>query len=413
VSPVVSARGLSKSYRIPHRAIAKLDPAQVPSGLLSRFLQRRRFDENAWVLEDVSFDIAEGEIVGVVGRNGSGKSTLLKILSRIIRPTRGTAVVRGRVSALIEVGTGFHLDLTGRENVFLNGTLLGMAQSEIKAKFDEIIDFAEVERFLDLPVKYYSSGMYARLAFAVAAHLDPEVLIVDEVLSVGDAEFQKKCLGKMTNMTRDGRTVFFVSHNMTAVGALCTRCLLLRDGRVVCDDRPEIVIQNYVDVSERGAGGEIELDRPPGQPPVYISRAALRSLAGEVGARIEMGEGALLEIDYTVATPVHDLSMEILVSRNGVPLINSYDTDTEDWLRAKREPGRYRALLQLPLQQLKEGSYTIELPISWNWKSLVDPRAVLAFDIVNYRRDLMHRSYRADRPGQYALDINWNTRTLA
>jgi lipopolysaccharide transport system ATP-binding protein len=409
VSSVVSAHGLSKSYRIPHLA----RPARVPEtstpGPLGRLLGRSRFEETAWVLDDVSFDIVEGEIVGVVGRNGSGKSTLLKILARIVRPTRGSATIRGRVGALIEVGTGFHPDLTGRENVFLNGTLLGMGQAEIRAKFDEIVEFAEIERFLDLPVKYYSSGMYTRLAFAVAAHLDPEILIVDEVLSVGDAEFQKKCLGKMGNMTRDGRTVFFVSHNMAAVGALCTRCLLLRHGRLVCDDQPDVVIKRYVEASETGAAGEVKLDRPAGEPPAYVARAALKTPAGDVTNQIEMGEDALLEVDYVVERPVRDVSMEILVSRNGIPLINSFDTDAEEGLREKRDAGRYRALLRLPLQQLKEGSYTIELAILWNRQNLIDPRAVLAFDIACYRRDLTHRSYRTDRPGQYAIDIAWNT----
>ena len=406
---VVSAQALSKSYSIPHSAQA----GSAVSGWRRIIDARRRgSSETAWVLNDVTFSVTQGEIVGVIGRNGSGKSTLLKILARIIRPNRGTATVVGRIGALLEVGTGFHPDLTGRENIFLNGTLLGMAQREIRARFDEIVAFSEVERFLDLPVKFYSSGMYARLAFAVAAHLDPEILIVDEVLSVGDAEFQKKCLGKMESMTRAGRTVFFVSHNLAAVTSLCTRCLLLKSGQLVADGPPELAIRKYVDTGEAGAGGEIVLARPLSSPGAYVIRAALTMPGGDIVSKIEMGSSVLLEIDYVIDRPQRDMTMEILVSRNGVPLLNSFDTDTDAGLRERREIGRYRVRLELPLQYLKEGAYTIEFPIHANKHSLVDPLAILTFDIVNYRRDLTHRSYRADRPGQFASDIAWNTQKL-
>src|SRR5947208_7962994 len=189
--------------------------------------------EDFWALKDVSFEVQRGEVVGIIGRNGAGKSTLLKILSRITEPTTGKVGIRGRVASLLEVGTGFHPELTGRENIFLNGAILGMTKVEIKSKFDEIVAFAETEKFLDTPVKRYSSGMYVRLAFAVAAHLEPEILVVDEVLAVGDAEFQKKCLGKMEQVSRGGRTVLFVSHNMAAIEALCSSGLVLADGKLV------------------------------------------------------------------------------------------------------------------------------------------------------------------------------------
>jgi len=404
--PVVSVRGLSKSYWIP-----QLAGRREAAGWRQRLRSAR--GGKTFVLEDVSFDVTQGEIVGVIGRNGSGKSTLLKILARIVRPTRGAATVTGRIGALLEVGTGFHPDLTGRENIVLNGTLLGMTQPEIRERFDEIVEFSEIERFLDLPVKFYSSGMYARLAFSVAAHLDPEILIVDEVLSVGDAEFQKKCLGKMGSMTRAGRTLFFVSHSLAAITSLCTRCLLLKGGRLVADDLPEVAVAKYVDSGEAAHGGEIVLTRPAGDPGVYVARAVLKSRDGHaVAAKVEMGEPATLEIEYVIERPQRDLTMEILVSRNGVPLLASFDTDTENRLRERREPGRYRAHLELPLGAFKEGAYTIEFPIHANKQSLVDPLAVLAFDIVNYRRDLSHRSYRIDRQGQYGLDIAWNTRKV-
>ena len=189
-------------------------------------------NEHFWALQDVSFDVKKGEILGIIGRNGAGKSTLLKILSRVTTPTKGTAKIKGRVASLLEVGTGFHPELTGRENIFLNGAILGMSRAEIKKKFDEIVAFSEIEKFLDTPVKRYSSGMYVRLAFAVAAHLEPEILVVDEVLAVGDAQFQKKCLGKMENVSKEGRTVLFVSHNMNAIEQLCTSCLMIENGKI-------------------------------------------------------------------------------------------------------------------------------------------------------------------------------------
>jgi lipopolysaccharide transport system ATP-binding protein len=231
--------------------------------------------EEFWALKDVSFEVMRGEVIGIIGRNGAGKSTLLKILSRITEPTEGRAILRGRVASLLEVGTGFHAELSGRENIFLNGAILGMTRAEIKRKFDEIVAFAEVEKFLDTPVKRYSSGMYVRLAFAVAAHLEPEILVVDEVLAVGDAEFQKKCLGKMQDVAKGGRTVLFVSHNMAAIQTLCSTTLLLKNGKIVCFEETALALEKYLstihaaassspefwNVSDRRGSGEIRFER--------------------------------------------------------------------------------------------------------------------------------------------------------
>src|ERR1700677_3817846 len=219
-----------------------------------------RSTEEFWALRDVSFELKRGEVMGIIGRNGAGKSTLLKILSRITEPTSGRIEIDGRVASLLEVGTGFHPELSGRENIFLNGAILGMGRSEIRAKFDEIVAFAEVEKFLDTPVKRYSSGMYVRLAFAVAAHLEPEILIVDEVLAVGDAEFQKKCLGKMKDVAGHGRTVLFVSHNMAAIETLCSRALLLARGGVVSDGQVDAVIDDYTNTSKASHALSFEAD---------------------------------------------------------------------------------------------------------------------------------------------------------
>ncbi|TWT82763.1 Teichoic acids export ATP-binding protein TagH [Planctomycetes bacterium CA13] len=258
----IAVNEISKAYRIFRRdalpdtligMMTSIARSPIRNIRYLRSLSRNIADSNEltsdqfWALRDVSFDIPTGEVVGVIGRNGAGKSTLLKILSRITEPTSGEAVIRGRISSLLEVGTGFHPELTGRENVYMNGTILGMTKREIDKKFDQIVDFAGVDRFLDTPIKRYSSGMQVRLAFSVAAHLDPEILIIDEVLAVGDAEFQKRCIGKMQEVAGGGRTVLFVSHNMSAIGQLCTSGILLSEGRVTASGKLDDVVQSYMD----------------------------------------------------------------------------------------------------------------------------------------------------------------------
>lgn len=272
VSPIViRAEGLGKKYLIGHetgrpRYLALRDV--LVQGGKNIFRKAKGLTQSAeatarpeieefWALKNVNFELGSGEVLGIIGRNGAGKSTLLKILSRITEPSAGRVTIRGRVASLLEVGTGFHPELTGRENIFLNGAVLGMKRAEIKRKFDEIVDFAEVEKFLDTPVKRYSSGMYVRLAFAVAAHLEPEILVVDEVLAVGDAEFQKKCLNKMSEVASGGRTVLFVSHNLSAVADLCTRALLLEKGQIECAGTPEQVITAYIEQSSSSQIGNL------------------------------------------------------------------------------------------------------------------------------------------------------------
>lgn len=258
---VITVENLCKKYTIGHQKQARYETFRENLNHMGRgMLQRLRHPlsankenvdlEDFWALKDVNFEIKQGDRVGIIGRNGAGKSTLLKILSRITEPTSGRITIKGRVASLLEVGTGFHPELTGRENIFLNGAILGMNRIEIKKKFDEIVDFAEIEKFLDTPVKRYSSGMYVRLAFSVAAHLEPEILLVDEVLAVGDAEFQKKCLGKMGQVAQEGRTILFVSHNMTAIENLCSRATIFKDGRKFQDGEPGQIIGSYLCGSE-------------------------------------------------------------------------------------------------------------------------------------------------------------------
>jgi len=259
-APIVSVRGLGKMYHLGKGRSHDTLRDQLAHGFraLGRRLGSRREetpDQILWALRDISFEVAQGEVLGVIGPNGAGKSTLLKVLSQITDPTEGEVRIRGRIASLLEVGTGFHPELTGRENIYLNGSILGMSRGEIRGKFDEIVAFSEVERFLDTPVKRYSSGMYVRLAFAVAAHLQPEILVVDEVLAVGDAQFQKKCLGKMEDVSKQGRTVFFVSHNMSAVERLCGRVLLLNTGRLAMDGPAASVVQRHMEQSHGHADG--------------------------------------------------------------------------------------------------------------------------------------------------------------
>jgi lipopolysaccharide transport system ATP-binding protein len=322
--------GLGKQYRIggpPERYRMLRDSlasaARASAGGLRSLLRRggrrgrqSRAGETFWALKDVSFEVRRGEVLGIIGCNGAGKSTLLKILSRITEPTDGTADIYGRVGSLLEVGTGFHPELTGRENVYLNGAILGMKRAEIRRKFDEIVAFAEVERFIDTPVKRYSSGMYLRLAFAVAAHLEPEILIVDEVLAVGDAGFQAKCLGKMENLGRGGRTVLFVSHNMTAIQNLCTRSVLLTAGRLSVDGDPSEVISEYNREVTTTRGADVDLSghagRTSGSIPTML-RVRVVDAADDRTPFIRVCGTARVEVEFAADRPLDDVTFGLVV----------------------------------------------------------------------------------------------------
>ncbi len=308
MKPIIRIDNLGKQYRIGARRTPYLtlrDSLSEAARWPLRWLRREQKPQEStiWALKDVSLEIQPGEVVGIIGRNGAGKSTLLKVLSRITEPTTGQVDVYGRVGSLLEVGTGFHGELTGRENVYLNGAILGMSRAEISRKFDEIVAFSEVEKFLDTPVKHYSSGMQVRLAFAVAAHLEPEILIVDEVLAVGDASFQKKCLGKMTDVSRQGRTVLFVSHNMGAIQGLCNRGILIESGEVLADDALKSVIEQYFQlVAERG---NITVSTSPkGSYPLDIRRVFLKDSSGQPTTSLAPGASLAVEIHYQARVPL-------------------------------------------------------------------------------------------------------------
>lgn len=379
---IITVENLGKKYTLRHAAAGVRYTAlrDVISTGLKRFLGRSGGFSAAtnrdefWALQDVSFKVNQGEVLGIIGRNGAGKSTLLKILSRITEPTRGRITLRGRVASLLEVGTGFHPELTGRENIFLNGAILGMTRAEITRKFDEIVAFAEVERFLDTPVKHYSSGMYVRLAFAVAAHLEPEILVVDEVLAVGDAEFQKKCLQKMNDVARGGRTVLFVSHNMNAITNLCSRTILLNKGQCEFDGSVDSGILHYVSQASNDKTTRwtrpLEFQRPPagfmsvnsylqGRQPHLI-------LVLEVELGIDTGSGSLMmavDICDSASTPI----MQALPSP--APFIPG-------------NQGNQKVALEIDLPPLIPGTYTVDVWTGTHFNNTADQlKSVIAFDV--------------------------------
>jgi lipopolysaccharide transport system ATP-binding protein len=377
MSSIIRAEGLSKKYVIGHEHVGAYNTlrdeiAQRARSLarsVLRPLSKRGRDggtdyEEFWALRDVSFEVAEGERLGMIGRNGAGKSTLLKILSRITEPTSGRVTIRGRVASLLEVGTGFHPELSGRENIFLNGAVLGMSRAEIGRKFDEIVAFAEVEKFLDTPVKRYSSGMYLRLAFAVAAHLEPEILVVDEVLAVGDAEFQRKCLGKMSDVAQQGRTVLFVSHNMSAILRLTQETLVIEKGRLKMRAPTPQAVDYYLSqgYSQEGQRTWDEDEVPPESPPFRPLAVRIVGPQEQICDTVRSTDPFRIEIEYSLDAPVSGLRVGIyLMSTRGEYILTSFDTD--DPGRYDRYPvrpaGRYVSRCTVPGDFLNEGRYAV------------------------------------------------------
>jgi lipopolysaccharide transport system ATP-binding protein len=321
-SPAIVVDSISKQYKVGHfnmrRSFGEFLRWLVLSPVyrVKALMEGASEDETFWALRDVSLEIKPGEVVGIIGRNGAGKSTLLKVLSRITMPTSGRAYIRGRVGSLLEVGTGFHPELTGRENIYLNGAILGMRRCEIAAKFDDIVEFSEIERFIDTPVKRYSSGMYVRLAFAVAAHLEPEILFVDEVLAVGDMAFQKKCLGKMDDVAKAGRTVLFVSHNMDAIARLCPRGILLDKGRVAMDGPAGDVVRQYLGALADQTKATFRRDTPPDWGDAWVRAVEVTDAAGNPCDTFVMGEPICLRITYEVRKELKAVEMGLTLSND-------------------------------------------------------------------------------------------------
>ena len=370
---VIRAEGLGKQFRIGalqqgYRTLREtlVDAAKAPWRMIRRTIRREPppDDQMIWALRDINFEVRQGEVLGVIGRNGAGKSTLLKVLSRITEPTTGRVRMAGRVGSLLEVGTGFHPELTGRENIYLNGAILGMRHAEIDQRFDEIVAFSEIEKFIDTPVKHYSSGMFLRLAFAVAAHLTPEILLVDEVLAVGDDRFQKKCMGKMESVGKEGRTVLFVSHNMTAIHRLCQRVILLDEGRIRADGDTSDIIAEYLN-ADRSEAECKEWNNPtqaPGDGSVRLKRVRLLDRNRRVRSSFDIREPVLVEVEYWVFDPAHRFMPILMVNtEDGICAFESAANHDPAYAGKTRKKGIYRSICRIPGDFFNEGMYSIDV----------------------------------------------------
>lgn len=425
MSTVIKVENVSKQYRL----------GQIGTGTLSHDLNRwwhkvrgnedpylkigeandrtaKGNSDYVWALQDINFEVKAGEVLGIIGRNGAGKSTLLKILSKTTTPTTGSIKVKGRIASLLEVGTGFHPELSGRDNIFLNGAILGMTKHEIKSKFDEIVDFSGVERYIDTPVKRYSSGMYVRLAFAVAAHLEPEILIVDEVLAVGDAEFQKKCLGKMKDVSvNDGRTVLFVSHNMTAMNSLCTSGIYMRNGKLVSQGVVNEVISNYLsNGNELSTQKKYPIDKLPGDDICKLLEVGLVDENNNIIDAIEFEKGGYLYYKYKIEKegylPIPNIH---LFSQKGEHVLITSPSKQQ----SSSNIGVHIAKVQIPANFLNEGRYIAGMAISTLIPEIVhmyDPEALI-FDVIE---DMEKRNidYRGPIPGVIRPQLIWQTKQL-
>lgn len=365
-SSAIKIEDLSKQYRIGAREAHKtfretiVDSAAAPFRRLKNIGRSIPKEEILWALRDVSFEVKQGEVLGIIGRNGAGKTTLLKIFSRITEPTKGKVILNGRVASLLEVGTGFHQELTGKENIYLNGAILGMNRHEISRKLDEIVAFAEVEKFLDTPVKRYSSGMYMRLAFAVAAHLEPEILLVDEVLAVGDAAFQKKCLGKMGDVAKEGRTVMFVSHNMGAITRLCRRSLWLDKGVIVSDGPSDKVVNQYQSQYLTACAEWKRHDPEQASEEFAFLDITVRDSKNRPTALFNGDESISVGIHYVVNRPLSGCQIgSRIYNTDGLVILTTTDTDNNGMSARPKEPGYYHTSFTIPGNFLAPGTYSL------------------------------------------------------
>lgn len=420
--PVITVENLSKKYIIGHQKQERYTTLRdVLANGAKRFTHKLRHPfaapardpnhEEFWALKDVSFEIQQGDRVGIIGRNGAGKSTLLKILSRITEPTFGRVSIKGRVASLLEVGTGFHPELTGRENIFLNGAILGMSKAEIKKKFDEIVAFAEVEKFLDTPVKRYSSGMYVRLAFAVAAHLEPEILIVDEVLAVGDVAFQKKCLGKMQDIGGEGRTVLFVSHNMTAVSTLCNRSIVLEKGGLILDAAPETAIKNYFDgvYGKEVARVEWDIINAPGDDTVRLTSVAVLNSRGEESSSFDRREPISFQLGYVIPSKQRaPISPQIRIFDESKTCV-FVSHKPQEWIN-ERENSHYMSVCVIPAYFMNDRRYSADIYFTTPHTKTIHLHLenAVSFNVSDSER----ASFFGQIPGGVRPDLLWVTKLI-
>lgn len=404
----ISGRTLSQDL---NSWFARLRRREDPNHVIGRDYYNK--NDRLLALDQISLQIKRGDTVGIIGANGAGKSTLLKILSRVTAPTSGNIYVKGRIASLLEVGTGFHPELTGRENTYLNGAILGMSRKEIDAKLHDIIEFAEIEKFIDTPVKRYSSGMYVRLAFAVAAHLEPEILVVDEVLAVGDYQFQQKCLGKMGDISQGGRTVLFVSHQLSMIRALCKKCILLDHGRVVKYGETNAVIEAYIKQKQStNLVCHAEFEEDPHKEAAQLYKISLKNSQGEDCSTYEIFDPITLEVEYEIKKPLSGVALGFSLFKNQGAVCHSFDTDVSPHLLAKREAGRYLAVVELPAV-LKAGNYILDFTICRPGLDGIDFRkGILTFMVEEKTIDTSMCSYSTRRDGQFAARQTWKNTPL-
>ncbi len=420
MKPIVRVKNLSKQYHIGSRDAAYdtlresiVEAVRTPLRRL-RGRNRKQTSETIWALKGATFDVESGEVVGIIGRNGAGKSTLLKLLSRITEPTTGRAELYGRVASLLEVGTGFHPELTGRENIYLNGAILGMKKTEIDSKFDEIVTFSELERFLDTPVKRYSSGMYMRLAFAVASHLEPEILVIDEVLAVGDVSFQKKCLAKMGDVARAGRTVLFVSHNMVAVQSLCTRAIWLEEGELRRDGKTNEVISDYVSASLAVPTDQLwdDIDKAPGNDQIRIRRASVRAVGDAPSGTIDVSTPIMLEFEYSNLVPDAYLDLSVVIkTQEGYAIFNSGSGGEPRWSGKPYPSGSFRSRFYIPAALLNDGTHRVDLYVVRNQSEVIyKVEDILVFEVqdTSERRGVWYGKW----IGAVRPNLRWETEFL-
>jgi lipopolysaccharide transport system ATP-binding protein len=428
--PAIRCENLSKLYRIGERENYQALRDTIAYALRAPYRAFRHLtnglannlppidDLRLWALKDVSFSVAHGEVVGIIGRNGAGKSTLLKILARITEPSEGFAEIHGRIGSLLEVGTGFHQELTGRENIYFNGSILGMKHSEIQRQFDAIVQFAEIDRFIDTPVKHYSSGMYMRLAFAVAAHLQPEILLVDEVLAVGDAIFQRKCLNKMQEVGEQGRTVFFVSHNMPAVIRLCPRTILLDSGRILHDGPSHQVVSTYL----RSGFGTTALrewadaERVPGNDIVKLWAVRVVDEAGNTTESVDIRRTVGIEMEFEVLKSGHVLTpCYQFVNEEGLVVFTAVDQDPE-WRRQPRLAGRQTSTAWIPGNFLSEGTLIVSASVRTLTSHIVhfSEPDVVAFHVMDsLDGDSVRGDFGGSIPGVIRPFLHWTNKAAS
>lgn len=401
----ISLQGVAKRYSIGTRT-GRIDPTDALNAMFRRL--RRDGTDEFWALRDITLDVSPGEVLGIIGPNGAGKSTILKLISRITVPTEGRIVLRGQVGSLLEVGTGFHPELTGRDNIYLNGAILGMTRRDIDAYFDDIVAFAGVSRFLDTPVKRYSTGMFVRLGFAVAAHLRSDILLVDEVLSVGDARFQQRCLEKIDDVTKDGRTVVFVSHQLSSIRDLCRRVVWLEEGRIVDEGPSATIIDRYLSTAVQSRHRESQLERPE-RAPVAITRIAVRAAGRATDTVLDVDDQLIVEIEHEVSEPSEGVEVGFRVQYEGTVIFVSLDVDTDRSRLGIRRPGRYRSEVKLPRKLLKPGRWSLDARVSRGIESLQHVDGAVHFELHEVSESGGARGWSRERPGVLIIPLEWRT----